>query len=201
MTNAETIDDKTLIEMIRNDDEDAFRVLSSLYGNDIYLKAKSITKNNEDAEELTQDTMLKIRKGIFSFRGDSSLKTWIFRIISNLSINRLKKTRRQGGSITMSLDAPVSSDDTADNAASFADVLPSSEVSPADLIERSDTEAIMARAMAALPPEYAKIMDLRVAQELSYEEIAEKLNLTLGTVKSRIARARECLRQNLEKML
>ena len=190
MTNAETIDDKTLIEMIRNDDEDAFRVLSSLYGNDIYLKAKSITKNNEDAEELTQDTMLKIRKGIFSFRGDSSLKTWIFRIISNLSINRLKKTSRQG-----------SSDDTADNAASFADVLPSSEVSPADLIERSDTEAIMARAMAALPPEYAKIMDLRVAQELSYEEIAEKLNLTLGTVKSRIARARECLRQNLEKML
>ena len=80
----------------------ANRALSSLYGNEIFLKAKSITKNHEDAEELTQDTMMRIRKGIFSFRGDSSLKTWIFRIINNLSINRLKKTKNKFSSLLFS---------------------------------------------------------------------------------------------------
>ena len=89
MENTKTIDEKEIIELIKNDEDKAYRLLSRLYGNEIFLKAKSITKNHEDAEELTQDAMLKIRRGLFSFRGESSLKTWIFKIISNLSINRL----------------------------------------------------------------------------------------------------------------
>ncbi len=200
-TNTKTIDEKEIIELIKSDEDKAYRLLSRLYGNEIFLKAKSITKNKEDAEELTQDTMLKIRRGIFSFRGESSLKTWIFRIISNLSINRLKKTKRQGADITMSIDAPLQASAHEETQATFADVIVGEEISPADLLERKDNEEIMRLTMDSLPKEYAEIMNMRVAQELSYEEIAEKLNLSLGTVKSRIARARESLREKLEKLL
>ena len=181
-------EEKELIRLLKSDDENAYRLLSLLYGNEIFLKAKSITKNNEDAEELTQDALLKIRKGIFSFRGESSLKTWIFRIISNLSINRLKKSKRRGSDVTMSMDA---SPTTAEN----------NELSPADLLEREDNAAIMQNAMNSLPREYARIMELRVSRELSYEEIAKELGLSIGTVKSRIARARECLREKLGETL
>lgn len=201
MENTKTIDEKEIIELIKNDEDKAYRLLSRLYGNEIFLKAKSITKNHEDAEELTQDAMLKIRRGIFSFRGESSLKTWIFKIISNLSINRLKKSKRQGRDITMSIDASVCDSDNEHSEATFADFISGDEISPAELLERNDNEEIMSTAMKSLPKEYAEIMMLRVAQELSYEEIAEKLNLSLGTVKSRIARARECLREKLEKLL
>ena len=197
MTNSNTIDEKELIELIKSDDENAYKTLSNLYGNEIFLKAKSITKNNEDAEELTQDTLMRIRRGIFSFRGESSLKTWIFRIISNLSINRLKKLKRQGANVTMSIDnSPVD-----EEGVSFTEILPGGELSPAELLERSDNEEIMRKAMQSLPKDYAKIMELRVAREMSYEEIAAELKLSIGTVKSRIARARDCLRDKLEKML
>ena len=199
MTNAKTLDEKELIELIKSDEEEGYRALSSLYGNEIFLKAKSITKNHEDAEELTQDTMMRIRKGIFSFRGDSSLKNWIFRIINNLSINRLKKTKRQGADVTMSMDAAIA--DGEEMTMSFADVLPSSDMSPAEMMERSDNEEIISKAMKSLPKDYAQIMEMRVGRELSYEEIAQQLNLSIGTVKSRIARARECLRDKLEKLL
>ena len=197
MTNSSTIDEKELIELIKSDDENAYKTLSNLYGNEIFLKAKSITKNNEDAEELTQDTLMRIRRGIFSFRGESSLKTWIFRIISNLSINRLKKLKRQGANVTTSIDnSPVD-----EEGVSFTEILPGGELSPAELLERSDNEEIMHKAMQSLPKDYAKIMELRVAREMSYEEIAAELKLSIGTVKSRIARARDCLRDKLEKML
>ena len=192
-------EEKELIRLLKSDDENAYRLLSLLYGNEIFLKAKSITKNNEDAEELTQDALLKIRKGIFSFRGESSLKTWIFRIISNLSINRLKKSKRRGSDVTMSMDASPTTAEN--NETSFADFIPSDELSPADLLEREDNVAIMKNAMNSLPREYARIMELRVSRELSYEEIAKELGLSIGTVKSRIARARECLREKLGETL
>ena len=192
-------EEKELIRLLKSDDENAYRLLSLLYGNEIFLKAKSITKNNEDAEELTQDALLKIRKGIFSFRGESSLKTWIFRIISNLSINRLKKSKRRGSDVTMSMDASPTTAEN--NETSFADFIPSDELSPADLLEREDNAAIMQNAMNSLPREYARIMELRVSRELSYEEIAKALGLSIGTVKSRIARARECLREKLGETL
>ena len=192
-------EEKELIRLLKSDDENAYRLLSLLYGNEIFLKAKSITKNNEDAEELTQDALLKIRKGIFSFRGESSLKTWIFRIISNLSINRLKKSKRRGSDVTMSMDASPTTAEN--NETSFADFIPSDELSPADLLEREDNAAIMKNAMNSLPREYARIMELRVSRELSYEEIAKELGLSIGTVKSRIARARECLREKLGETL
>ncbi|MBO5255316.1 MAG: sigma-70 family RNA polymerase sigma factor [Opitutales bacterium] len=201
MINSKTIDEKEIIALIKKDDEQAYKLLSRLYGKDILLKAKSITKNHEDAEELTQDALLKIRKGIFSFRGESSLKTWIFRIISNLSINRLKKVKRRGSDVTTSLDAVISASANEESFSTFADVLPSSDMSPADILERSDNEAIMNEAMQSLPKEYAEIMRMRVAEELSYEEIAQKLGLSIGTVKSRIARARDCLREKLEQFL
>lgn len=201
MINSKTIDEKEIIALIKKDDEQAYKLLSRLYGKDILLKAKSITKNHEDAEELTQDTLLKIRKGIFSFRGESSLKTWIFRIISNLSINRLKKVKRRGSDVTTSLDAAISASANEESFSTFADILPSSDMSPADILERSDNEAIMNEAMQSLPKEYAEIMHMRVAEELSYEEIAQKLGLSIGTVKSRIARARDCLREKLEQFL
>ena len=101
--------------------------------------------------------------------------------------------------MTMSMDAAIA--DGEEMTMSFADVLPSSDMSPAEMMERSDNEEIISKAMKSLPKDYAQIMEMRVGRELSYEEIAQQLNLSIGTVKSRIARARECLRDKLEKLL
>ncbi len=197
MNTEDVINEKELVELLKRDDHNAFSKLYSQYKNDIFSKAKSITKNNEDAEELTNDTFLKVRKYISSFRGEASLKTWIFRIATNLSINKFKQAKRQHRNTTYSIDASAFADD---ESCTLADILPDNQMAPDALLESEDTMSNIQNTIKSLPKEYAEILELRFSHQLSYEEIAEKLNLSIGTVKSRIARARDALQEKCCKL-
>jgi len=185
--------DKLLLERFRQGDARAFDDIVHRYREPIFRRVFGMLKNHEDAEEVTQDTFLRARRGLDAFRGDAAFSTWLYQIATNLAHNRYWFWWRRGRHAAVSLDAAVSHE--AD--VTLAEMLPDEEPDPGakavthELVERVEA------AMACLSPAHREILTLRNVRDLSYEEIAALLDLSLGTVKSRIARAREALKQVL----
>jgi RNA polymerase sigma-70 factor (ECF subfamily) len=185
--------DKLLLERFREGDERAFTDIVQRYREPIFRRVFGMLKNHEDAEEVTQDTFLRARRGLEKFRGDAAFSTWLYQIATNLAHNRYWFWWRRGRHAAVSLDATTS----AETDLTLAEVLPDEEPDPGkkaltqELVERVET------AMERLSPAHREILTLRNVRDLSYEEIAALLDLSLGTVKSRIARAREALKQVL----
>jgi len=182
--------DKLLLERFRSGDARAFDDMVHRYREPIFRRVFGLLKNHEDAEEVTQDTFLRARRGIEAFRGDAAFSTWLYQIATNLAHNRYWFWWRRGRHAAVSLDAAVSQE----NDLTLAELLPDEEPDPGakavthELVERVEA------AMGRLSPAHREILTLRNVRDLSYEEIAALLDLSLGTVKSRIARAREALK-------
>lgn len=193
-SNAETLTaEKLLIERVRGGDTAAFVEIMDLYRDRIFARVFQLLKNRQDAEEVTQDAFIRAHRGIDRFRGDSSLSTWLFQIATNLAHNRYWYWWRRKRDVSMSLDRPLQDDGTV----SLVDLLPAEMESP---VEESLTREFSARVAECLPrltPKHRQILEMRINQNLSYEEIAQKLEISVGTVKSRIARARENLKHEL----
>jgi RNA polymerase sigma-70 factor (ECF subfamily) len=149
--------------------------------------------NHADAEEITQDTFLRAHRNLPRFRGESSLATWLHRIAVNLARNRYWYFFRRRRHATLSLDCPIGEDGDSTLAELFAVDAPN----PAQEASREEFSALVADCMAKLDAPHREILALRNLQNQSYEEIAQKLGINPGTVKSRIARARERLRARL----
>ena len=185
--------DKLLLERFRGGDERAFTDIVQRYRDPIFRRVFGMLKNHEDAEEVTQDTFLRARRGLENFRGDAAFSTWLYQIATNLAHNCYWFWWRRGRHAAVSLDAATS----AESDLTLAEILPDEEPDPGkkavtqELVERVET------AMERLSPAHREILTLRNVRDLSYEEIAAMLDLSLGTVKSRIARAREALKQVL----
>src|SRR5208282_5180130 len=138
-----------------------------------------------------QDVFVKVFKGIKGFNGDSSLKTWIYRIaVHEASNHRRSWIRRHGRE-------PVSMDDTGSPSAAAASQAASNERSPYQIFEQAEREVVVKQALASLAPTYRTVVVLREIEGLPYEEIAQVLGLAEGTVKSRLLRGRELLRRKL----
>lgn len=193
MSSIDLTADKLLLERFRQGDNRAFDDIVHRYYEPIFRRVFGLLKNHEDAEEVTQDTFLRARRGLEAFRGDAAFSTWLYQIATNLAHNRYWFWWRRGRHAAVSLDASVSPE----AGMTLADVLPDEEPDPGkkaltqELVERVEA------AMGRLSPAHREILTLRNVRDLSYEEIAALLNLSLGTVKSRIARAREALKQVL----
>ena len=143
-----------------------------------------MTGNREDAQDMAQEAFLKAYNSLPSFRGDSKFSSWLYRIVSNVCLDFLrKKGKRQ----TVSLSAE---DDDGEDV--VLDV-PDTAQSPEALLEKKLTRDAVRRGLASLPEDARQILLLREIQGLSYEEIADVLVLEVGTVKSRIFRARKRL--------
>ena len=142
------------------------------------------------AEEIAQDTFIRAHRGLADFRGDSSLATWLYRITVNLARNRYWYFFRRRRHLTQSLDRPLGEG----NSATFIDVVSSGAPSPARELALREFSALIAQCMAQLAPAYREILSQRNALNCSYDEIATALGINVGTVKSRIARARGSLR-------
>ena len=173
-----------IIKQVLEGDVNAFEGLVKEYEKNVYNLARRMTGDPEDAADMAQDAFIKAYSSLSSFRGDSKFSVWLFRIVSNLCLDFLRSRKRRP---TVSLSAE--SDEGEDMEFDIAD----ESQSPETLLEQKLTREAVRRGLDSLPPEQRQILLLREIQGLSYEEIAQVLELETGTVKSRIFRARKRL--------
>lgn len=160
----------------------AFDDLVREYQNQVYRIALKMTGNEEDAFDLSQETFLKAYRSLGSFRGESGFGSWLYRMAANLCIDFLRRRKRRGADKVLSLD------DTEPDGRSRE--VPDRRYEPQAALERRELRESVRAGLQRLPDEQRLILILRNVEGLSYQEIAEVLKLELGTVKSRIARAR-----------
>lgn len=177
-----------LVSRARKGDRDAFAALLERYEKQVYHQALRMVGNPEDAADVTQETFLKVWQGLPSFQGDSSFSTWLYRLTGNTCIDHLRKEKKRRGDA--SLD---------DEERDFSAYLSAPAPTPQRALEEQELQKAVAEGLAQLSDEHRQVLILREINGLSYDEIAAVLNVTEGTVKSRIARARLALAKILRK--
>lgn len=189
-SDAASFPDAELVRRFNSGDESAFAEIVARFRAPVFSIAFSHLHDRFDAEEVVQDTFIRVYRGLAAFRGESSLSTWIHQIAVNTARNRYWYFFRRRRHLGVSLDQPIGEDGTG----TLADLI----ASPGDEAEeiRAQNEFVdaVAECMEKLDSHQRAILELRMAKNLSYEEIATELGIQVGTVKSRIARARERLR-------
>lgn len=182
-----------LIDRLRAKELGAFEDLLSLYERPVYSLLFRLLGDQEDARDAAQETFLKVYRSLPSFRGDSGLKTWIYRIAINQAMNQQRWWRRRRREETVSLDLSRGESDL-----TLGSSIPSRNASPEQTAIDNEREGRVMRALDQIKQEYRVALVLREIEEFSYEEIAEALSISIGTVKSRIARGREELRRRVK---
>jgi RNA polymerase sigma-70 factor (ECF subfamily) len=185
--------DRVLIDRFKGGDASAFDEMVSRYWSRIYSMVNQLLRNPQDAEEVTQDAFIRAHRGLGSFRGESAFSTWLYQIATNLARNRYWYWWRRKRDQSVSLDMPMGPE----NDTTLADIIPSEVETPDDITVTQEFVSRIAYGMERLNPKHREILILRNVKNLSYDEIAEILHISVGTVKSRIARARESLRSKL----
>lgn len=191
----ETSNPDKLLTKLKSGDDCAFSELVETHWEKIYNRANSLLSNHQDAEEVAQDTFLRARKSIVNFRGDCSISTWLYHIATNLARNKHWYWWRRKRSESVSLDSTVGEGEDM----KLCDVIAGECDTPAEEAKSNEFANTLPEAIASLPQKYADVIRLRAAQDFSYEEISSELEISVGTVKSRLSRAREFLRAELEK--
>jgi RNA polymerase sigma-70 factor (ECF subfamily) len=188
--------DRQLIARLQSGDESAVKELGERYGSRIYQLAFRQMKNREDAEEVTQDVLLKVHRKVGSFRGDAALSSWIYRITFNTAMSRLR-TNRLARAAAQERDRVEAAQEAGIDA-------PRAPRHPADWSRMPDEELLrsqlrraVAEAIQELPEIYRVPVVLRDIQGLSTEEASSRLHLKDQTLKSRLHRGRVMLRQRL----
>ena len=187
---AEAAYDATLVQRFNAGDESAFTEIIKRYYPRIRALANQTLHNQADAEEVAQDTFIRAHRGLANFRGDSSLATWLYCIGLNLARNRYWFYFRRRRHDTISIDRAVVEGSNVSLTGALSDGTPG----PRAESMTSEFVALIAECMERLDASHREILTMRTNLNLSYEEIAVALGINVGTVKSRIARARERLR-------
>ena len=180
--------DQELAARARDGDQDAFEQLVRDNEKRIYTLALRMTGSREDALDLAQDAFFQAWKALPTFQGESSFATWIYRLTTNLCIDYIRRQQRRRETVSA-----VSLDDSDSPFPEPAD--PGQD--PHRALEQTELRRAVERGLQALPEAQRQVLVLRELSGLSYQEIGERLDLDLGTVKSRIARARLALRKIL----
>ncbi|MGI4831070.1 MAG: sigma-70 family RNA polymerase sigma factor [Janthinobacterium lividum] len=183
--------DLALVARAKAGDTAAFEQLVRQYDRQIYRTALHITQNREDAEDITQDVFFKAFQKLEQFQGNSKFSTWLVRIAVNESLMRL---RRRKTSRTVSMDQDVETEEGA-IPRDFAEWRPN----PEQIFSQSELGDILRKTIAGLPPGFRTVFTLRDIENLSTEETAEALGLSVPAVKSRLLRARLQLRERLSR--
>ena len=182
------------IERLRAGEAAAFDHLVNERSGDIYALLYRLTEDEEEARDLAQETFLQAFRCVHQFRGEANVKTWLYRIAINLARNRWRWWTRRRRSLTSSLDG---GDEYSQSL--LATLRDSREPDPEQNALRHEREQILQTALGKLRRNYREVVVLRDVEGLSYEEVAAALSLSIGTVKSRLSRAREELRRTLER--
>ena len=182
-------DESSLVAQAKAGDQAAFSELVTHYERKIYRLAKNITRNDEDAEDVLQDAFLKAYTHLDNFKGDSKFYTWIVRIAVNEALMRLRKRKTDR---TVPLDEPVELGEE-----TVAREIAVWEDNPEQRYSKEEWRSILDAAVDDLKPDFRTVFVLRDIEELSTEETAETLGISVPAVKSRLLRARLALRETL----
>lgn len=185
--------DERLREGLLGGAEWAYERLIERYSTPVYNLVCRLLWDPADACDVVQEVFLKVFRKIGSFRGESTLKTWIYRIAVNEARNHCRWSGRHRGH-EVGLEA-------GDDTRGWQETLASTDLSPYDLVLDRERNRLVEEALAELTPSFRSVVVLRDVEDLSYEEIAGILQLPLGTVKSRLLRGREALRRLLRQRL
>jgi RNA polymerase sigma-70 factor (ECF subfamily) len=184
------LEDHRLISGLQAGEDFAYEQLIERFQAQVYNLAYRLLNDQADASDVVQEVFLKIFRNVGTFRGDSSLRTWVYRIAVNESHNRrrwLFRHRRGETGI----------EDTFDDSESREKPLMDTGETPFDFTMNREAQVLLEDALAEINPVFRAVLVLREVEDMSYEEIADILEVSIGTVKSRIVRGREALRRNL----
>ena len=181
-----------LAKLARKGDQRAFAEIVDLYKDKLYHLGYRMTGNRQEAEDVVQETFLRVYRNLDRYDESHKFSTWIYRIATNLCIDRLRKRRS-----VYSLDAESSDHEGLDGYS----MLPGDDRTPESELVLSETQQMVREAMETLPPKYKSVMVLRYLQDLSLQEISDVLNMPVTTVKTRVHRGREFMRKKLEHKL
>jgi RNA polymerase sigma-70 factor (ECF subfamily) len=192
------IDDSVLVRQAQHGDTTSMERLILKYQHRIYNVILKMCGNPDDAAELTQETFVKVIESIEKFKGRSSFYTWLFRIAVNLTLNHCQRSARTA---TRSLDAEEVNLD-GDASQLLKDLLSDDRaVDPAVLAQSHELCELAKRSLLELDEPQRAVVVLRDIEGMDYAQIADVLSIELGTVRSRLSRARSSLRETLENML
>ncbi len=183
------IAEKDILEQCKNGKRNAFNILVETYQNKVFNMAYSMLSNYEDASDASQEVFLKVYKNINKFEGKSSLSTWIYRITVNVCNDFLRKRTRSAPVISLF----SSNNDDDDAPLEIKDDTPT----PEERAEMTETQKEVRQALSELSSEFKTVITLYDIEGLSYDEISEILKCPVGTIKSRLNRARKALKKNL----
>ena len=182
--------DAALVRRFNEGDESAFAEIMRRYHPRILTIVRRCLNNASDAEDIAQDTFIRAHRGLANFRGEAALSTWLYRIAVNLARNRYWYFFRRHRQSTVSLDRPVSEG----NVHPLAEILAADGSSPRHMTIQNEFVELVADCIGRLDEPHREILTMRNMLHYSYEEIGNALGINTGTVKSRVARAREKLR-------
>lgn len=181
--------EQILLERSKAGDVEAFEALVEAYQKRIFNLAYRIVGNYDDAGDMTQEALIRVFKSIAGFREQSSFSTWIYRITTNVCLDEI---RRKKNKKVLSLDEEIHMEDGEMKRQFMND-----DPLPDEIAEREELRRVVNEAIHSLPEDHRVIITLRDIQGLSYDEIANVLDCPSGTVKSRISRARNALKNIL----
>ena len=183
--------EKELVQLLKKGDRDAFNRLISEYQNKVINIAYGMLSDTDDALDASQEVFIKVFKSIDGFKEDSSLSTWIYRICANVCKDFLRRRMRAGNTVSI-----YATDDEDNDILQIAD----NSSSPEERTEQSELQSLIRKAMDELGEEARTVLVLCDIEGMSYDEISVILKLPVGTVKSRINRARQALRKKISEM-
>jgi RNA polymerase sigma-70 factor, ECF subfamily len=189
-------DDSQLVLSSQEGNLDAFEQLVVKHQKKMLNVAFRLINDYDEACEVVQDTFISAYKSIKNFRGEAKFTTWLTSITVNLSKNRIKHMKSRLGRVAFSLDDPLQTND-----GQLAIDLPSKEPSALDKLEKRNIQNKVRSCIQALRPDFREVLILRDMQDFSYEDIGSILKVRVGTVKSRLFRAREMVKDCLKRVI
>jgi RNA polymerase sigma-70 factor (ECF subfamily) len=188
-------EEQELVRELKSGSEQAFALLIAQYSQPIYSLIARSLRDPSEAADVTQEVFVKVFRSISGFHGDASLRTWIYRIALHEASNQRRwwsRHKRQ----ELAIDSPIENEEG--ECTCLAETLATEDASPFEQAMQSETRQRVEAALKMLPEAYREVVVLREIEGFGYEEIAEILNVNLGTVKSRLTRGRAALRECLK---
>ncbi|MDH5672246.1 MAG: sigma-70 family RNA polymerase sigma factor [Myxococcales bacterium] len=181
--------DAELVKRVQNGDRTAFRSLYERYNRRAYAVAFGVVKNEQDALDVVQEAFIKVHKHLGNFQGSSSFYTWLYRIVMNLAIDHVRKVRK-----VIEFDDGIRKDDAVGDGALLPRI---AEANPSKMVTRQELSQKIQGALDELPEYHRAVILMREVEGLSYEEMAQVLEVPKGTIMSRLFHARRKMQEHL----